>query len=122
MKRLRSPKARSGWRTWSTGSPPACSFRGLGPVPGRASDPDVSANCGRVVVLATAVVADVVVVEVAGQLGHALLFDDALEPAPRGIAELLAPALGQVQFLVDLIEVDIRAIADGRVVFLFFEL
>ena len=77
---------------------------------------------GSFVLALVPVGADVVVIEVARELGHALVFDDALESAPRGIAKLLAPALGKVQFLVDLIEVDVRAVADGRLVFLFFEL
>ncbi len=65
---------------------------------------------------------DVVVIEIARELGDALVFDDALEPAPGRVAQLLASAFREVQLLVDLIEVDVRAIADGNFVFVFFEL
>src|ERR1700730_4471756 len=62
--------------------------------------------------------ADVVVFEVAGELGGALVFEQPLEPAPRGIAGLLTPALGHVEVLDDLIEIHI-GISDHRLISLF---
>ena len=52
--------------------------------------------------LVLVVYADVVVLEVAGELGRALVLEQPLEAAPRGIADLLTPALGHVELFVDL--------------------
>src|SRR6185437_5160862 len=66
--------------------------------------------------------ADVVILEVAGELGRALLLEPALEATPRRVASALPAALGEVQVLDDLIEIDV-AFFDGRLVVVFaFEL
>src|SRR5262249_13176977 len=64
---------------------------------------------------------NVVVVEVAGQLGGALVLEHALEAAPRRLARALATALRQVQVLVDLIQVDVRFLDFGLIGLVVFE-
>src|ERR1700731_1441171 len=63
----------------------------------------------------TAVVADLVVLEIAGKLGGVLLLEQPLEPAPRRIPGFLAAALGEVQVLDDLVEVDVAVLNDRLV-------
>src|ERR1700728_858154 len=54
-----------------------------------------------------AVIADFVVLEIAGQLGGVLVLEQPLEAPPRRVAGLLAAALGEVEVLVDLVQVDV---------------
>ncbi len=53
------------------------------------------------------VVADIVIIEVAGELRGELFLPQPLEPAPRGLAAFLPALLGEVQVLVHLVEVDV---------------
>ena len=62
-----------------------------------------------------AVRADLVILEVAGELGGALLLEQPLEAPPRGIAGLLAAALGEVEVLDDLVEINVTVADDGFV-------
>ncbi len=64
---------------------------------------------------------DVVVLEVAGELGSALVLEQSLEATPRGIADLLTPTLGHVELFGDLVEVDIGIANERLVGFLFLE-
>src|SRR5882757_5210997 len=65
--------------------------------------------------------ANVVVLEVTGELGGALVLEQPLESAPRGIAHLLTSTFGHVELFGDLVEVNI-GISDERLVgFLFLE-
>ena len=59
--------------------------------------------------------ADVVVFEVARELGGSLVLEQALEPPPGGVAGLLTAALGQVQVFDHLVEIDVRIANDGLV-------
>ena len=73
-------------------------------------------------ILILVVNSDVVVFEVTGELGGALVLEQALESPPRRIARLLAAALGHVEVFDDLIEIHV-GIADYRLVWLLvFEL
>jgi hypothetical protein len=58
---------------------------------------------------------DLVVLEIARELGGELLFHEPLEAPPRRVPGLLAALLGEVELLVDLVEVDV-AVLDGRLV------
>src|ERR1700757_1926460 len=58
-----------------------------------------------------------VVLEVAGELGGALVLEQTLEAPPRGIAGLLAATLGKVEVLDDLVEIDVTVANDGFVCF-----
>ena len=69
-----------------------------------------------------AVVVDVVVIEVAGELGGVLVFETPLEPAPGGIAQLLAALLRGVQIFRKTIEVDFAGGFEGNFFFVFVEL
>src|SRR5688572_12335658 len=73
------------------------------------------ADGGRIIV-------DVVVVEIAGELGGVLVFEAALEPAPRRIAQLLATFLRGVQVFRESIEIDFAGRLEGNFFFLFVEL
>src|SRR6185437_7901850 len=75
----------------------------------------------RLVSLVLAITADVVVLEVAGEIGGALLLEQSLEAAPSGIAGALAAPLGQVQVFDDLIEIDVAFLYDRLVVLFIFE-
>jgi hypothetical protein len=70
---------------------------------------------------ALTVLAYLVVLEVAGELGGALVLEQTLEAPPRGIAGLLAATLGEVEVLDDLVEIDVTVADDGFVGFLVLE-
>ena len=59
--------------------------------------------------------ADLVILEVAGELGGVLLLEQPLETPPGGIAGLLAASLGEIEVLDDLIQVHVP-VADDRFV------
>ena len=63
--------------------------------------------------------ANVVIFEVAGEFGRALILEQPLESAPRGIAHLLTSTLGHVELFGDLVEVNV-GIADEWLVGLLF--
>ena len=58
---------------------------------------------------------DLVVLEVAGEFGGVLVLEQPLEAPPGGVARLLAAALGEIEVLDDLIQVDVP-VADDRFV------
>jgi len=65
--------------------------------------------------------ANVVVLEVTGKLGRALILEQPLEPAPRGIAHLLTSTLGHVELFGDLVQVNVGIADEWLVGFLFLE-
>src|SRR5205807_4046599 len=67
------------------------------------------------------VAADLVVLEIAGELGGALLLEQPLEPAPRRVAHLLTAPFGEIQVLNDLIEVDVALLGHGLIGLFVFE-
>ena len=73
------------------------------------------ANRGRIVV-------DVVIVEIAGELGGVLVFEAALETAPGGIAQLLAALLRGVEIFRQTIEIDFAGGFEGGFFFVLVEL
>jgi hypothetical protein len=70
----------------------------------------------------SAVVVDVVVVEIAGQLGGVLVLDQALEFAPGRVTQLLAALLGGVQIFRETIEVHLAGGLEGGFLFVLVEL
>jgi hypothetical protein len=68
--------------------------------------------------LALGLVPDLVVLKIAGELRGVLFLEQPLEAAPRRIARLLATALGEVEVLDDLVEIDVPVL-DDRLVGLF---
>src|SRR5205823_2475858 len=68
-----------------------------------------------------AVVADLVILEIAGELGGVLVLEQPLEPAPGRVADLLAAALGEIKILDDLIKIDVAVLRNRLVGFLVFE-
>ena len=66
--------------------------------------------------LGVVVATDLVVLEIAGEFGGALLLEQPLEPAPRRVAHLLTAPFGEIQVLNDLIEVDVALLGDGLIV------
>src|SRR5204862_204293 len=68
-----------------------------------------------------AVVADLVILEIAGELGGVLVLEQPLEPAPGRVADLLPAALGEIKILDDLIKIDVAVLRNRLVGFLVFE-
>src|SRR5579863_958416 len=61
------------------------------------------------------ILADLVVLEIAGELGGVLLLEQPLEPAPRRVAASLPAALGEIEVLDDLVEIDVAVFHDRLV-------
>ena len=72
--------------------------------------------------LGVVVATDLVVLEIAGEFGGALLLEQPLEPAPRRVAHLLAATLGEIQVFNDLIEIDVAVLGDGLIGLFVFEI
>src|SRR5215469_2021574 len=85
----------------------------------RAGTPDkaVLHPSARLVALARAValIPDLVVLEIAGELRGVLFLEQPLEAPPRRIAGLLSPPLGEVKVLDDLVEVDVPVLGNRLV-------
>src|SRR5215469_10201845 len=67
------------------------------------------------------IVADLVVLEVAGELGSVLVLEQPLEAPPCGVADLLTTALGEIEVLRDLVEIDVPVLGGGFVSLFVFE-
>src|SRR5215469_4744215 len=85
-----------------------------------ARPPREIARLTRLAALARAIglVADLVVLEVAGELCCVLFLEQPLEAPPRRIARLLSTALGEIEILDDLVEIDVP-VFDDRLIGLF---
>src|SRR5215831_16462479 len=98
------------------------SRRARGTFTERAGTPDkaVLHPSARLVALARAValIPDLVVLEIAGELRGVLFLEQPLEAPPRRIARLLSTPLGEVEVLDDLVEIDVPVL-DDRLVGLF---
>ena len=70
---------------------------------------------------AIGLVADLVILEVAGELCGVLFLQQTLEAPPRRISRLLATALGEIEILDDLIEIDVPVLDDRLVGFFVLE-
>src|SRR6516162_1157311 len=91
----------------------------------RAGTPDepVLYPSARLVALARAValIPDLVVLEIAGELRGVLFLEQPLEAPPRRIARLLPTPLGEVKILDDLVEIDVPVLGNRLVGLFVFE-